>query len=72
VPYSILLTGVEPSERPALHAGEAPQGPGHGEQHEVVTTGARPRGFFANKRADKSTAAARPESTLPELEGSVD
>ncbi len=72
VPYSILLTGVEPSERPALHAGETPQGPGHGEQHEVVTTGARPRGFFANKRADKSTAAARPESTLPELEGSVD
>ena len=72
VPHSILLTGVEASERPALHAGETPQGPGYGEQHEVLTTPVRARGFFRDKRPVGSVVAARPEGAQPELESTVD
>jgi len=83
VPYRVLLTGVE-SDRPALagataHGSEGtPKGAGYGDQHVV---GAAPhgkrdkvRGFFFEKRSSTSTAAARPESTLPdrELENTVD
>ena len=77
VPHSILLTGVEPSERPALQAGQTPVGPGHGEQHEVALhghgrsheqpAGPKARGFFRDKSAKNA-----PEPTAPELETSVD
>ncbi len=83
VPHRIMLTGVE-SDRPELagataHGSEgSPKGPGYGDQHEV---GAAPhgkrdkvRGFFFDKRGDSSTAAPRPEASLPqrELEKTVD
>jgi len=74
VPNRILLTGVERSERPALEGSHdaADHEPGHVEQHAVESRPAKARGFFREKKADSSTAAARPESTLPELESSVD
>jgi len=35
LPYQITLTGVDPSGRPALHAGEASEVPTHGADHAV-------------------------------------
>jgi ubiquinol-cytochrome c reductase cytochrome b subunit len=83
VPHRIMLTGVE-SDAPALagptaHGAEGqPKGPGYGDAHEVGAGGGgkreRVRGFFMEKRSDSTTAAARPEATLPEreLEKTVD
>jgi hypothetical protein len=73
VQYQITLTGVEPSERPALHSGEAPDGPGHGDKHvvpvhtnggPVVAETTRPRGFFRDKTIDRKDPI-RPEATIP-------
>ncbi len=72
VPYRILMTGVERDDQPALAGADGHTGPGYGEQYEVTGSSAKPRGFFREKRSNGSTAAPRPESTLPELEGSVD
>jgi ubiquinol-cytochrome c reductase cytochrome b subunit len=75
VPQRLALTGVE-SDRPGLAGPTAhgepghPTGPGFGDQHVVESAPARSRGFFFEKRADRSTSAPRPESTLPELEKS--
>ena len=73
VAQRIALTGVE-SDKPGLEGptahGESgkPKGPGHGDKHVVETAGGS-RGFF-RERASSDTAAARPESTMPELETS--
>ncbi len=77
VPQRLALTRVEPSELHHAMEGSdgahgshgAPDGPGHGQQ-EIVEAAPRSRGFFREKKADQSTAAPRPESTLPELEKS--
>ncbi len=77
VPQRLALTRVEPSElHHAIEGSDgahgshgAPDGPGHGQQ-EVVEAAPRSRGFFREKKADQTTAAPRPESTLPELEKS--
>jgi ubiquinol-cytochrome c reductase cytochrome b subunit len=78
LPYQITLTGVEPSERPALHAGEKPEGPGYGEEHvvdvhsnggPVVEAPPRPRGFFRDKTISRKEPI-RPEATMPPLESS--
>jgi ubiquinol-cytochrome c reductase cytochrome b subunit len=78
VPYQITLTGVEPSERPALHANEPPEGPGYGDKHvvDVHTNGGpvvvathRPKGFFRDKTVSRKEPV-RPEATMPQLEGS--
>ena len=78
VPHSILLTGVEPSERPALHAGATPDGPGHGAQYPVALHDGAPhasgpaktRGFFRDKNTPRRTSKVDAEQ--PELESSVD
>jgi ubiquinol-cytochrome c reductase cytochrome b subunit len=79
VPYQITLTGVEPSERPALHAGETPDGPGYGDKHvvavhsngdaPVVEAPHKPKGFFRDKTISRKEPI-RPEATMPPLEGS--
>ena len=78
VPYRLALTKVEPSEPSHGHKqlanGESspdePQGTGHDETQWVETERGHNKGFFRDKRAAKDTAAARPESTMAELEGS--
>jgi ubiquinol-cytochrome c reductase cytochrome b subunit len=72
VPYRILMTGVEGDDQPAFVGSDGHAGPGYGDKHEVLANSAKPRGFFRQKRSSNGTAAPRPESTLPELEGSVD
>jgi ubiquinol-cytochrome c reductase cytochrome b subunit len=77
VPYQITLTGVEPSERPALHAGETPEGPGYGDKHvvpvhangdaPVVEAPHKPRGFFRDKTISRKEPL-RPEATMPPVE----
>jgi ubiquinol-cytochrome c reductase cytochrome b subunit len=79
LPYQITLTGVEPSERPLLHSGEAPDGPGYGDQQvvpvhsngdaPVVEQWRRPRGFFRDKSVSRKEPV-RPEAVMPPLEGS--
>ncbi len=65
--YRIQLTGVE-SDRPQLAGATAhgeegtPKGPGYGDQH--VVEAADKGGFF---RRPKTSAQARPESSMPEL-----
>jgi ubiquinol-cytochrome c reductase cytochrome b subunit len=77
VPYQITLTGVEPSERPILHSGEAPDGPGYGDKEvvpvhsngdaPVVEQWHRPRGFFRDKSVSRKEPI-RPEAVMPPLE----
>jgi ubiquinol-cytochrome c reductase cytochrome b subunit len=78
VAYQITLTGVEPSERPILQSGSAPDGPGYGEEHvvdvhgsngRVVEAAPRPRGFFRDRSVSRKEPV-RPEATMPELESS--
>jgi hypothetical protein len=78
VPYQITLTRVEPSERPALHANEPPEGPGYGDKHvvdvhsnggPVVAAAPRRKGFFRDKTISRKEPV-RPEATMPQLEGS--
>jgi ubiquinol-cytochrome c reductase cytochrome b subunit len=87
VPHRIALTGVE-SDRPQLEGATAhgeegrPKGPGYGDEHIVdahsgghaTSKREKVRGFFFEKKSDSTTAAARPEATLPEreLEKTVD
>ena len=79
VPYRLALTTVEPSEpghgNKQLANGEpapdsAPHGSGHEETQWVETDRKKVKGFFRAKRGAGDTAAARPESTMTELEGS--
>jgi ubiquinol-cytochrome c reductase cytochrome b subunit len=72
VPHRLSLTTVEPAEPAHVLGGghgEAPADGGHGEAHVLEAPPEKVKGFFRAKKRDGG-AQARPESSVPELEGS--
>jgi ubiquinol-cytochrome c reductase cytochrome b subunit len=72
VPHRLALTSVEPSEPAHVLGGghgEAPADGGHGGAEVYEAPPEKVKGFFRAKKRDGG-AQARPESSVPELEGS--